>query len=728
MFTEQAKLVASDGTEYDSFGRGVSISGHTAVVGAFLDNPVGIDAGSAYVFVRNGTTWTQQAKLVASDANSSELFGESVSISGDTVLVGARLDDHAGGDNAGSAYVFVRNGTTWAQQAKLVASDAAAEDQFGTGVSIHGGTVIVGAPFHNHAGGIDAGAAYVFVRNGTTWTQQAKLVASDAAFADLLGIGVSIHGDTALVGAIRSNRGVVDETGAAYVFVRNGTTWAQQAKLEASDGAFRDHLGASLSIWGDTALVAAFEDDHAAGPNAGSAYVFVRNGSIWTQQAKLVASDAAANDWFGWSVSISDDTALIGAENDSHAGGSAAGSAYVFVRNGSTWTEQTKLVASDATGGDLFGSGVSVSSGVVLVGAEGGSNEHGTVTGSAYVFAAVPCFTLDFETEDDLVTPLSNGQHIDTEFGSLVTIHSSGANAGLGIFDSTAGGPNDPSQDRDLLVDTGNILILQTENFPPDGNDIFPRPNDDDDGGTISFAFTCPVKATSLRLIDIDAGDGAATLILTDASARQRVYTVPSNWTGDLLLSQPGQGILDLTSLAPQPGFGSVATATQDAAFDAANVVRLDVRLNGSGGLDDLDVCFTNLPRAAVVARNGAETNSVNLSSTSLPVLGTPWGAVLDCSDYGRGQASLVVRRRATSGLISPFGELLVGGAFFFQANRAFSASSSSFTWPIPHDTSLLGLDVHAQGLCLEAPGSASAKLRAAHGGLSNALDLILGF
>ena len=201
------------------------------------------------------------------------------------------------------------------------------------------------------------------------------------------------------------------------------------------------------------------------------------------------------------------------------------------------------------------------------------------------------CLTLDFEHADDLVSPLANGQHLDTEFGHRLFLSSSGPNAGLAVFDSTPGGPNDPSQDPDLLVDTGNVLVLQTENLPPAGVDTFPRPNDDEDGGTVVFEFAEPIEAESLRLVDLDASDGTTVVALTDSSHRTRTYLVPGNWTGDRTLAQPGHALLDLTVLAPQPGFGSTATAFQDAGFAQADVRRIEVHLQGSGALDDLSYC-----------------------------------------------------------------------------------------------------------------------------------------
>ncbi len=365
----------------------------------------------------------------------------------------------------------------------------------------------------------------------------------------------------------------------------------------------------------------------------------------------------------------------------------------------------------------------------LVVGAEGAGSSH--PIGSVLVFSLSddPCFTLDFESEDDFATPLVNGQHIDSEFGNLVAPSSSGPNAGLAIFDSTTGGPNDPSQDPDLLVDSGNILILQTENFPPDANDIFPRPNDDQDGGTITFDCLFAVEPRSLRLVDIDSGDGTSSVVLTDGSGRRRTYTVPSNWTGDRTLAQPGQGTLGLATLDPQPGFGSIATASEAAGFDASDVLRLDVHLGGSGGIDDVSACLSNQPRAAVTLRNGSGVNPRILTPATPPVLGRTWSANLDCRALGNGLALLAVRRSPTAGVMSPFGEVLIGGHLLHRTVRPYSGSPSSLAWNIPFDMSLCGLELHAQGLCQESGASSSgSRLSLLRARLSNALDLVVGF
>jgi len=336
---------------------------------------------------------------------------------------------------------------------------------------------------------------------------------------------------------------------------------------------------------------------------------------------------------------------------------------------------------------------------------------------------------LDFETEDDFATPLVNGQHIDTEFGRLVGLTSSGPNAGLGIFDSTVGGPNDPSQDRDLLVGSGNLLCLQTENFPPDADDVFPRPNDDEDGGTISFQFAQPLEPLSLALVDIDSGDGTSTLVLRDTLGKERTFTVPPSWTGDRLVAGPGRGVLDLATLDPQPGFASVATAVEDEGFDPLRVIRLSVTIAGSGAVDDLTLAGEDLPlpRASARARNGAGTNPRSLTTLTLPVIGGAWTARLDCSAEGPGLAVLEVRRAAVPGTMTPYGQVLIGGGLVHRVVRSQPGAASTLAWTLPLDMTLVGVEVHAQGFCLGGT-SASGHAGQRRARLSNAVDLVLGF
>jgi hypothetical protein len=322
-WTQQQKLLASDGVKYDSFGWSVSISGDYAIVGANYDNDNGIGSGSVYIFKRDGTTWIQQQKLLASDGSTKDYFGQSVAISGDYAIVGADGDN----SSTGSAYIFKRDGATWIQQGKLTASDSAVEDWFGWSVSISDDYAIVGAVYNDDNGSM-SGSAYIFNRDGTTWIQQAKLTASDAAAEDCFGWSVSISGEYVIVGA-----GGDDDygqwTGSAYIFKRNGTTWIQQQKLLASDAAQSNCFGDSVSISGDYAIVGADGDNS----STGSAYIFKRDGATWIQQGKLTASDGTEHDAFGYSVAIDTDSgsyATIVGAYQSEDNGYQSGSAYLF--------------------------------------------------------------------------------------------------------------------------------------------------------------------------------------------------------------------------------------------------------------------------------------------------------------------------------------------------------------------------------------------------------------
>jgi hypothetical protein len=385
----RAKIVASDGAALDYFGISVAVDGDTAVVGAFGDStPAGQDAGSAYVFVRSGTTWTQQAKLTASDGNTTDNFGSSVAVDGDTAVVGADQDDTSAGEDAGSAYVFVRSGTVWTPQAKLTASDGGIADHLGNSVALDGDTALVGASADDTLVAPEVGSAYVFFRSGTVWTQQAKLTASDGSDFDFFGNSVALDGDTAVVGAQGDDTPAETDAGSAYVFVRSGTTWTEQDNLTASDGVSGDHLGYSVAVSGETAVIGAAFGDTPAGFDAGSAYVFVRSGTNWTEQAKLTAPDGAPNDVFGWAVALSGDIAVVSAIGDNTPRGRDAGSAYAFIRSGTTWAYRAKLTDPNGAANDHFGWSVALEGTAAAVGAPEDDTAAGSNAGSATMYSA----------------------------------------------------------------------------------------------------------------------------------------------------------------------------------------------------------------------------------------------------------------------------------------------------------------------------------------------------
>jgi len=393
------KVVPNLRATEDFFGRSVSIDGDYAIIGADYEdedaneNNTLSSAGAAYIFKNIAGTWTFSQKIVASDRRAYDAFGSSVAISGDYAIVAAAGQDYDANNlnlqySAGAAYIFYRNSSTgvWSQIHKIVPSDRAEYDNFGKSVSISGEYAVVGAYYEdeNAVNGETlegAGSAYIFKNNVGTWSQVQKIVASDRTISDRFGCSVSISGDYIVVGASDEDHGEpsLAGVGAAYVFKNVSGTWGEVKKITSTDGSADDLFGNSVAISGDYVIVGAYaEDEDASGSNtkslSGSAYIFTNNLDTWTETQKIVASDRAVNDYFGFSVGISGNYAIVGAfsEDENATGGGTldlAGSAYVFKNNSGTWSEQQKIVASDRASGDQFGSSVAISGSNLIVGA-----------------------------------------------------------------------------------------------------------------------------------------------------------------------------------------------------------------------------------------------------------------------------------------------------------------------------------------------------------------------
>jgi len=374
---QMAKLLAADGAEWDLFGISVAVDGDTAVIGAQRDDDHGAESGSVYVFTRSDGVWTQGAKLLPSDGVEDSWFGHSVAVDGDILVIGSPRND-AQGSNSGSAYVFTRSNGVWIEQAKLIPNDAFQGDIFGLSVAVDGDTAVIGA----HSSGtptLSSGAAYVFTRSNGVWTQEAKLIADDGDSGDYFGFDVDVYGDTALIGAVSDDDNGAD-SGSAYVFTRSNGDWTQQAKLLPPDGLAHDQFAFSVAVDGDTALIGATADDD-NDSNSGSVYVFSRSNGVWSQQGKLLAADGVTGDSFGWSVAMDGDVAVIGARFDD----SWSGSAYVFVRSDGVWTQQAKLLATDRAEDRSFGSAVALAGETAVIGAWQ-DVDNGFNAGAAYVF------------------------------------------------------------------------------------------------------------------------------------------------------------------------------------------------------------------------------------------------------------------------------------------------------------------------------------------------------
>ncbi len=386
-FLEDQKLIASDAEANDNFGISIHMNGDTIVVGSRFDNcAAGFACGSAYVYRFDGTSWIEDQKLTASDASGVDLFGNNVAISGDTIIVGALLDNCTAGNDCGAAYIYRYNGVSWIEEQKLTASDAGADDFYGFHVSIKGDVAVVGAYLADNGLVINSGSAYVYRYNGTTWVEEQKLTASDKDFSDTFGWSVSVGVDTILVSAAFADGTSEANSGAAYIFRYNGTSWIQEQKLVASDPQAAARFGTDVSLEGDTAVIGANLDDCADGIECGSAYVFRFDGVSWNEEIKLTATDAVTDKWFGISVSLNRGNILVGAHRDDCTGGDICGSAYLFNFDGATWSEAQKLTASDAEAGDFFGASVSIYGGKAISGAQNDSCALGVECGSVYAF------------------------------------------------------------------------------------------------------------------------------------------------------------------------------------------------------------------------------------------------------------------------------------------------------------------------------------------------------
>jgi hypothetical protein len=385
---ELAELVASDGLAMDDFGNSIAVSGDRVLIGAPNDDEGGTDRGSAYLFELQGGSFVEIAKLLPSDPNDSDRFGWSVAIDGDVAVVGALSDDGAAFEG-GAAYVFEPQGGVWVQTKKLLAGDPFLGDLFGIAVAVDGDRIAVGACQFTtfQVLGFGGGRSYVFERQGADWVQMQRIAPADVASGDRFGAAIDIDGDRILVTS-EDDDDSGSGSGSAYVYELVGGTWTQGPKLHASDGAAGDLFGAMATLDGDLAVVGAPGDDLGGLGNAGSAYVFERVGGVWSEVAKLTASDASAQARLGRAVGLDGETVILGSHADTPT---TQGAVYVFERRDGAWLEVSRLVASDSIAGDELGHAVAVKDGWIATGAR----LAGT-TGSAYVFQNTSAATLAY--------------------------------------------------------------------------------------------------------------------------------------------------------------------------------------------------------------------------------------------------------------------------------------------------------------------------------------------
>ena len=424
-FAEQAYLIASNSEASDEFGYSIAVSGDTLAVGAWLEDSssaitpdeAATDSGAVYVFTRSGGIWNQQSYIKASNIGAGDNFGISVALSGDTLAVGAYFEDSITQGvntvpedidpdaNSGAVYIFVRSGSNWSEQAYIKASNTGDGDEFGISVALSNNTLAVGAHQEDSStegvnttpdeGTSNSGAAYIFTRSETTWSEQAYIKASNTGASYRFGNSIALSEDTLAVGASEEDTW----RGAVYVFARGDTGWSEQAYLKAPNPDIQDYFGISVALFGDTLAIGAYLEDSNTegvgttpdnnGSNSGAVYVFVRSSTIWNQQAFIKPFNTSDNDQFGKTVALSGDVLVVGAaREDSNIAGIDQGwndkardfgAVYVYTRDGITWSEQSFIKPSTTVSKDFFGSSVAVAGDTIAVGVPINSTSAGAV-------------------------------------------------------------------------------------------------------------------------------------------------------------------------------------------------------------------------------------------------------------------------------------------------------------------------------------------------------------
>ena len=439
--------------------------------------------------------WNEIQILLASDGEINDQFGGCVSIDGDYAVIGALGDDDYG-EASGAAYVFKRSGSTWIEQHKLTASDGASMDFFGCSVSIYGDYIIVGAE-RDDDNGIGTGSAYVFKRSDSTWIEEQKLTASDGASMDEFGCSVSLYENYAIIGASYNGNGK------AYVFKRSGSTWIEEQKLTASDGEYGDDFGWSVSLDGDYILIGApGNDDY--GDDSGAAYIFTYSGSTWIEQVKLNDTNGAESDWFGLHVAINGDYAVVGAHLDDNY--DSTGSVFIFKRSGSIWNEVQKLNISNSI---AFGWYVSCDVDNIIVASIADNDNEG----AAYIYRYD-----DTSSSWIFVQKITASDGASTEgFGESVSI--SGDYAVVG--------------NSNRMDDRGSVYVfIKVENQPPSA----PTINGPTKGLPFFFSYPFTFISTDPEGDDvsyyIEWGDGKKTDWTSYHPSGSPGYTESHNWLG----------------------------------------------------------------------------------------------------------------------------------------------------------------------------------------------------
>lgn len=623
----EQKVSASDGATQDAFGSSIALEGEIALIGAPNATVNGHSAqGAAYLFSYSNGNWNEVAKLLASDGDSFDNFGYSVALSGNAALIGAWHATVSGNPLQGAAYVFTYAGGQWSQTAKLIANDGVAFDDFAWSVAISDDTAFIGTPYTLNS----KGAAYVFMRNGSTWSQLQKLSASDGADGDSFGWSVALDGDTAVIGAPNATVKGAFLRGAAYVFVRSNGSWAEAQKLVAEDGAAFDQFGASAGLSGNVAVIGA----PVAG-GVGAAYVF-DGSSGWVETEKLTGSDSASGDQLGYKVGVHGATVLVGAPFADIEAETDQGAAYVFSAQNGRWNEVQKLIASDGVSYDGAGSALAVYGNVAALGAPNAAIDGHAYQGAVYFYrqpavptptpTSTPCAVRAYVSNADS----NDVSVIDTTSNTVVATVPVGTSP-FGVAVAPGGArayvANAFSSDVSVIDTSANIVVATvTLNSSPYGMALTP------DG---SRAYVTNPASNAVTVLDTASNTVVATIPVGNvpygvaiAPDGARAYVTNNQADSVSVIDTSGNIVIATVSVGTFP-YGIALTPDGAHAY-VANEFSGDVSV-----IDTLantvvaTVGVGSAPYGVAIAPNGARVYVANFTSNNVSVIDTATNTVV---------------------------------------------------------------------------------------------------
>ncbi len=376
----ERKVQPADLALNDIYGAAMAVDGNVALVASEWDDDQGKDSGAVFVYRCNGRRWIEEQKLLPSDGQKGDNFGRSLELDGNLAVVGTHWDDDKG-SRSGSVYAFRYNGSTWIEEQKLLASDGQADDRLGNTVSVEGNRIVAGA-WKEDQGGNDAGAAYVYRFNGLQWTQEQKLMAPTPSAAAGFGRHVSISNGVIAVGEWKGD-GAATDSGAVHMFRHDGLQWVHEQTLHASDGGASDFLGWAVYLDGETVAAGAYADDD-KGTQSGAAYVWRYDGHKWGNETKIVPATGQAFDYFGFAIALDGDNLAVGApvRLTEFLG---PGAVYLYRYRGGSWNPIRKVIPSDGAPQDAFGFHLALG-GNILVTGSWRDDDAGADSGSAYLY------------------------------------------------------------------------------------------------------------------------------------------------------------------------------------------------------------------------------------------------------------------------------------------------------------------------------------------------------